>query len=77
MAAAGVRQDLLPLMRIPEMDAAKARALFKAGLRDAQASRQPASLLVLHGWLGWPAWKGAYSCSRCLLRDAGVELYLL
>lgn len=36
MAAAGVRQDLLPLMRIPDMDAAKARALFKAGLRDAQ-----------------------------------------
>ena len=38
MAAAGVRQDLLPLMHIPEMDVAKARALFKAGLRDAQAS---------------------------------------
>lgn len=34
MAAAGVRQDLLPLMRIPDMDAGKARALFKAGLRD-------------------------------------------
>ena len=37
MAAAGVRQDLLPLMRIPGMDAGKARALYKAGLRDAQA----------------------------------------
>jgi hypothetical protein len=36
MAAAGVRQDLLPLMRVPGMDASKARALFKAGLRDAQ-----------------------------------------
>ncbi|PSC69888.1 helicase and polymerase-containing TEBICHI [Micractinium conductrix] len=36
MAAAGVRQDLLPLMRIPGMDAGKARALYKAGLRDAQ-----------------------------------------
>ena len=36
MAAAGVRQDLLPLMRIPDMDAGKARALYKAGLRDAQ-----------------------------------------
>lgn len=36
MAAAGVRQDLLPLMKVPDMDAAKARALFKAGVRDAQ-----------------------------------------
>jgi DNA polymerase theta len=36
MAAAGVRQELLPLMRIPDMDAAKARALYKAGVRDAQ-----------------------------------------
>ncbi len=36
MAAAGVRQDLLPLMKVPDMDASKARALFKAGLRDVQ-----------------------------------------
>lgn len=36
MAAAGVRQDLLPLMKVPGMDASKARALFKAGLRDTQ-----------------------------------------
>ena len=39
MAAAGVRQDLLPLMRVPGMDAAKDRALFRAGLRDAQVIR--------------------------------------
>eukprot|EP00887_Chlorella_sp_A99_P004871 scaffold4.g4871.t1 len=33
-AAAGVRQELLPLMRVGEMCAAKARALFKAGFKS-------------------------------------------
>lgn len=43
---AGVRQELLGLMRVPGMNAARARVLYKAGIKDPQALAvaDPASL---------------------------------
>lgn len=63
MAAAGVRQDLLALMKIPDMDAGKARALFKAGLRDAHV-RWAAPGEHLLGSSFWAAGGGAAAHSR-------------